>query len=102
MIEKKTLCFAKGDHIWFSAWYYLKKGMPSTLFDFETRRFKGGPGMRLIIRRNKYATMELKFADKPQYGQFEVPLPRQRWFNLKVHLVLTNHDDGIIELWQMA
>ena len=100
LIEKKTLCFAKGDHIWFSAWYYLKKGMPSTLFDFETRRILGGPGIRLFIRRGKYATLELKDIEKQQYSQFEVPIPRQRWFNLKMHLVLSNHDDGIIELWQ--
>ena len=100
MIENKLLCFGKGDHIWFSAWYYLEKGMPATLVDFETGRFRGGPGMRLIIRRNAYATMELKFYDKPQYNQYKVPLPRQKWFNLKVHLMLSNRDDGIIELWQ--
>ena len=100
LIEKKDLCFGKGDHIWYSAWYYLEKGMPTTLVDFETGRFKGGPGMRLIIRRNKYATMELKFADKPQYNQFKVPLPIQKWFNVKVHLLLSNNDDGVIEMWQ--
>jgi len=100
LVEKKWLCFAKGDHIWFSAWYYIKKGMPSTLFDFETRRFSGGPGIRLFVRRQKYASMELKFADKPVYDQLKVPLPRQKWFNLKLHLVLSNHEDGVIELWQ--
>lgn len=100
MIENKSLCFGKGDHIWFSAWFYLEQGTPTTLFDFETRRFHGGPGIRLIIRKRTYATLELKFADKPQYAQSKVPLPRKKWFNLTMHLVLSNHDDGIIELWQ--
>ena len=99
-IENKLLCFGKGDHIWFSAWYYLEKGLPATLVDFETGRFLGGPGMRLFIRRNAYATMELKSYDKLQYNQYKVSLPRQKWFNLKVHLMLSNRDDGIIELWQ--
>jgi hypothetical protein len=100
MIENKLLCFGKGDHIWFSAWYYLEKGLPATLVDFETGRYQGGPGMRLFIRRNAYATMESKFYDKPQYNQYKVPLPREKWFKLKVHLMLSNRDDGIIELWQ--
>jgi hypothetical protein len=100
LVENSTLCFSKGDHIWFSGWYYIEKGMPATLVDFETRRFLGGPGMRLMIRRNKYATMELKFLEKTPYNQYKVALPRQKWFHIKVHLWLSNHDDGIIELWQ--
>ena len=100
LIEKKDLCFAKGDHIWFSAWYYLEKGTPATMVDFETRRLYGGPGIRLMIRKRQFVTMELKFADKPVFNQFEVPMPRNKWFNLKLHLVLSNHDDGLVEIWQ--
>ena len=63
-------------------------------------RFEGAPGIRLFVQREKFATLELKFADKPMYSQLEVPLPRQKWFNLKGHLYLSNKDDGIIEMWQ--
>lgn len=100
LLEKKDMCFGKGDHVWFSAWYYLKHGVPSTLADFETRRFRGGPGIRIFVRKSKYACLELKSFIKRQYNQFEVPLPRKKWFNLKLHLVLSNHDDGVIEMWQ--
>lgn len=100
LVEKKGLCFAKGDHIWFSGWYYIEKGMPATIVDFENRYFQGGPGIRLLIRNNKYASMELKFAHKPQFNQKKVEIPRQKWFHIKLHLVLSNHDDGVIEMWQ--
>jgi hypothetical protein len=100
LIEKKGLCFAKGDHIWYSGWYYVEEGMPVTIVDFENRLFKEGPGIRLFIRNNKYASMELKFGHKPQFNQKKVEIPRQKWFHIKLHLVLSNHDDGVIEMWQ--
>ena len=100
LIEKKGLCFAKGDHLWFSGWYYFEKGVPSTIVDFENRLFKGGPGIRLFIRDKKYASMELKFGHKPQFNQKKVEIPRQKWVHIKLHLVLSNHDDGVIEMWQ--
>lgn len=100
LLEKNNLCFAKGDHIWFSGWYYLEKGVPSTLVDFETRRLDQGPGIRLFVRQNKYASMELKFAHKPQYNQTRVALPVGKWAHIKLHLWLSNREDGIIEIWQ--
>lgn len=100
LVEKTNLCFAKGDNIWFSGWLYLKAGVPATLVDFETRRLWGGPGIRLFIRNKKYASMELKFANKPQYNQTKVRFPVQRWVHVKLHLRLSNHDDGLIEMWQ--
>ena len=100
LIEKNNLCYGKGDHIWFTGWYYIQKGMPATLVDFETRRLLSGPGMRLIIRHNRYASMELKFGDKRQYNQTKVAFPSRRWVHIKLHLWLSNHDDGVIEIWQ--
>ena len=81
----------------------MVKGVPATLVDFETRLMEGGPGIRLFLRRkqkNQYATMELKFAHKPQYNQMTVPFPTQRWVHVKLHLQLSNHEDGLIEIWQ--
>jgi hypothetical protein len=100
LIEKKKIFFAKGDDIWYSGWYYFEKGMPSTIVDIETRLFKLGPGIRLFIRDGKYASMELKFAGKPQYNQTKVVMPRQKWVHIKLHLKLSSHNDGVIELWQ--
>ncbi|VAW91124.1 hypothetical protein MNBD_GAMMA21-2115 [hydrothermal vent metagenome] len=100
LIEKKGLCFGKGDHIWFSGWYYFKKGMPSTIVDIEDRLLISGPGIRLFIRNKKYASMELKFAHKPQFNQKKVEIPRQQWVHIRLHLVLSNHEDGVIEMWQ--
>lgn len=100
LVEKKNLCFGKGDDLWFSGWFYLEKNVPATLFDFETRRMQGGPGIRLFIRQKKYASMELKFIVKPQYNQTSVSVPLGRWFHIKLHLRLSNHDDGLIEMWQ--
>lgn len=100
LVINENICFAKGDDLWFTGWFYLEKGTPSTLFDFENRRLLESPGIRLFIRKDQYAAVELKFAHKPQYNQFNIKLPRQKWFNLKLHLKLSNHADGVIELWQ--
>ncbi|MHB8710527.1 MAG: heparin lyase I family protein [Minisyncoccota bacterium] len=103
LVEKSDLCFTKGDDIWFSGWYYLEKGVPSTLVDFDTQWLEGRPGIRLFIRPKDgkpYASMELKFASKPQYNQFEFPLPLQKWTHIKLHIYLSNHEDGFMEMWQ--
>lgn len=100
LIEKNDFCFGKGDDLWFSGWFFIAEGMPSTLVDFETRRLQEGPGVRIFIRRQRFASVELKFAHKPQYNQTAVELPTQRWVNLKLHLKLSNHDDGVVEMWQ--
>lgn len=103
LVEKSDLCFTKGDDIWFSGWYYLEKGVPSTLVDFDTQWLQGRPGIRLFIREKAgkpYASLELKFAAKPQYNQFDVPLPTQKWTHLKLHVHLSNHENGFMEMWQ--
>lgn len=103
LLEKSDLYFAKGDDVWFSAWYYLAEGIPSTLIDFDTQWLQGRPGIRLFVRTKggiPYATMELKFIVKPQYNQFEFPLPTKKWTHIKLHLHLSNHDDGLMEIWQ--
>ena len=103
LLEKSDLYFTKGDDIWFSGWYYLAEGVPTTLVDFDTQWLQGRPGIRLFIRWKggiPYASMELKFGFKPQYNQFEFPLPTKKWTHIKLHLRLSNHDDGLMEMWQ--
>ncbi|MCI0533404.1 heparin lyase I family protein [bacterium] len=100
LVEKKHLCFRNGDDLWFSGWFYLEENTPSTLVDFEAATLQGGPGMRLFIRSNKYASLEAKFLDKPQYNQTDVEIPHKEWVRFRLHLKLSHNDDGVIELWQ--
>lgn len=100
LIQKDDFCFAKGEHLWFSAWYYVEQGPPATLVDFEFRLLDAGGGIRLFLRNQQYATMELKFGPKPQYSQNQVPLPQRKWVNIKIHLTLDNREGGVVEMWQ--
>lgn len=100
-ITKQDMYFVQGDDLWFSAWYFLKKGTPSTLVDFENSLLFESGGPRIFLRKQKYLTMELKFADKPQYVQNEVVVPRNQWFELKVHMKLSSkEEEGLIRIWQ--
>lgn len=100
LLEKNTLCFGKGDDLWFSGWFYVEQGMPSTLVDFESRLWDLGPGIRLFLRDGKYASLELKFGTKPQYNQRTTVFPAGKWVHIKIHLGLSNREDGVIEMWQ--
>lgn len=100
LVEKNNLCFVNGDDIWFSGWYYVMQGMPSTLVDFETRAVELGPGIRLFIRNGKYASIESKFDDKPQFNQKSVEFPRNKWVHIKLHIGLSEKADGVVEMWQ--
>ena len=99
-IEKDNLCFGKGDDVWISGWLLIESGMPATLIDIETPQFRETPGMRVIIVERGFAAVELKWLNKIQYRQDLVAVPSGRWFELKLHLHLSNRDDGLIELWQ--
>ncbi len=102
-LRTRMICFAKGDDLWFSSWYYAAKGIPFTIVDIENGFFKSAPGPRVIINNGKYVEVELKWADKPKYTQKrgqEIVFPRRKWVNIKVHLMLSDTEDGIIEVWQ--
>ncbi len=99
-ITSNVLYFAEGEDIWFSADYYIEKGMPHTIVDFESSHvLHWGP--RAFIR-NGYLEIENKFLDKqtfPQNVTSSIKVPMQRWFNLKVHFQF-DEEEGIIQVWQ--
>ncbi len=97
-IETSFAHFVKGDEYWYSGWYYLEKGRPNTLMDLETTYIDGSPGFRLFLNENLQPGMELKWAEKPVYFS-NVSLPSQKWVQLKLHLKLTDTQEGIAELW---
>jgi hypothetical protein len=104
-LDTELLHFVKGDDVWFSGCYYVPDGcgMPFTVMDLETTWIKEYPGIRIVIAGGKYAMFELKWGAKPKYRQpkgREVVFPVAKWVHLKAHLILSDRDDGVIELWQ--
>ena len=101
----ELLHFVKGDDLWASIWCFVPKdsGMPSTVLDLETTWIDEHPGLRIFITDGKYAAVQLKSASHPYYRQpkgKEVRFPTGQWVHLKMHLTLSEKDDGVIELWQ--
>lgn len=96
--------FRKGDDVWFRGWYYLAEGgRPFTVMDLESTWIKKHPGMRICMPESGFLQVELKWTGKPTHRQArgqELPFPVGRWVELRLHLRLTETQDGIIELWQ--
>ncbi|MBW2734382.1 MAG: heparin lyase I family protein [Deltaproteobacteria bacterium] len=99
MLEKRNLCYTKGDDFWHSGWYYSEGANPSTVGDLESMEITFSPGPRVYINDNGYALVELKFADKPKYTQQVALWPTHQWVHLKLHYRLSQQDDGLIEMW---
>lgn len=103
-VDTLLLHFTEGDDLWFSAWYYVESGTPTTIADFETSAMKWGPGPRILLgSENPQVRVELKHFDKPTYRQepdSAVPFPSQQWVHVALHLTLSAGNDGVIEVWQ--
>ena len=104
-LSTELIHFVKGDAVWMSLWCQVPtgSGMPFTLLDLETTWIHQHPGMRIVIAGGKHACFQLKGFDQPYYCQpkgQEVIFPTGRWVHLQAHLVLTDQEDGVIELWQ--
>jgi hypothetical protein len=104
-LSTELMHFVKGDDVWMSLWCQVPAGcgMPFTVLDLETTWLHQHPGMRIVIERGKYACFQLKGFDQPYYRQTkgkEVIFPTGQWVYLRAHLLLTEQNDGVIELWQ--
>ena len=100
-IETEFLHFVKGDDYWFSGWYYVESGLPYTISDIKSGWLLGTPGLRLALDDGE-PQFELKWADKPRYKQAAaapVKFPLHRWTHVKIHLKLSDQNDGLNELW---
>lgn len=102
-LSSELLYFAKGDDVWFSAWYYIPSGrMPFTLMDLECTWIKEHPGIRIMLEDGA-AMLELKWGHKPKYRQAQavrVPIPVDQWVHLKARLHLSEVADSQVQLWQ--
>ena len=104
-LSTELLHFAKGDDVWFSAWFLVAAdgSRPLTVADLESTWIKEYPGMRIMVDPSGCLMAELKWADKPTYRQprgQEVTFPVGRWVNVRMHLRLSERADGRVELWQ--
>ena len=105
-LVKNIMYFKKGDHFYFSGWFYLAPtpsiydGGGFTLIDLESS-FMQSVGLRVIFRANDALAFELELP-KTQYNQnagAEVRFPTGRWVNIKTHALLSD-ENGILEIWQ--
>jgi len=104
-LSTELLHFVKGDDVWISLWCQVpaESGMPFTVLDLETTWIEQHPGIRVAIADGRHVCLQLKSLGNPYYRQphgKEVEFPRGRWVRLRVHLGLTEADDGVIEVWQ--
>jgi len=104
-LSTELLHFVKGDDVWASLWCLVPAdgGMPFTVWDLETTWIENHPGIRVAIADGRHVCLQLKSLGNPYYRQprgKEVEFPRGRWVRLRVHLGLTEADDGVIEVWQ--
>ena len=100
-ISSTLVVFREGDDFWYEARYYIENVLPTTIADFESSHFEGGPGPRLIFKDNHLA-VENKFGEKITYRQVpgsEVVFPLNQWVKVKVHLRY-DVEVGTIQLWQ--
>jgi len=104
-LSTELLHLVKGDDVWISLWCRVPAdgGMPFTVLDLETTWIENHPGIRVAIAGGRHVCLQLKSLGNPYYRQtpgMEVEFPRGRWVRLRVHLGLTEADDGVIEVWQ--
>ncbi|MFN8397838.1 MAG: hypothetical protein U0176_24685 [Bacteroidia bacterium] len=93
--------FVKGMDLWFQADYKIEGAYPYSLVDFENPFFESSPGPRLVIDGDGALAMENKFGEKLKFHQANPrPLSLNNWVTIKVHLYLSNTDDGRFEVWQ--
>ena len=99
-LSTEVLHYTKGDDVWFSGWFYLKEGRPTTIMDLESTWLKGDSGIRILMTENSELYVELKALDKPEWKQKNpIVFPSGKWVNVKTHFVL-DEKNGLVELWQ--
>ncbi len=101
-LDTELFHFVKGDHFWFSGWFFLERGRPTTIMDLECSLIEQGPGMRILFTEQLRPYLELKWLDKPTFKpakELDVVFARNRWVHVQVHLYLSEKEDGVAELW---
>ncbi len=106
-IERGTFQFKKGDDVWFSGWYFIagtKEARDIFLWDLEDGTAYQNPGRRVYVQEGECLASDLgKTLFGPTFRQDrgkEKLVPREKWFQVKVHLFLSEGRDGWMEVWQ--
>lgn len=105
-INKGIMYFKKGDHVYFSGWFYMEDnpdvydGGGTTFFDLETT-FEKYVGLRIIVRTEDALAFELERpkTDLRQAKGEEVSFPTGRWVHVKTHALLSD-EEGEVQIWQ--
>ena len=106
-IERGRLHFVKGDNVWFRGWFWLAGGTNADsvfLWDLETTGLRNSPGRRLYLQSGETLTSDLgKWWSGKTFRQKRgaaVKFPKERWVELRVHMLLSEGGDGRMEVWQ--
>jgi hypothetical protein len=99
-IETGLIHFVKGDTIYFSGWYYLERGMPLGILDFESSYISESPGLRLLFDPSGRPRVELKWGLKPTFqAQEGQRLRAGRWTNVRAEIRLSDESNGRVQVW---
>lgn len=105
-LTKGIMYFKKGDHVYFSGWFYFEKtpslydGGSTTFFDLESS-FVRSAGLRIIVRAGDTLAFELELP-KTQFRQpleSAVSFPMDRWVHVATHAYLSD-ETGEVQIWQ--
>jgi hypothetical protein len=105
-LTKGIMYFKKGDHVYFSGWFYVAKtpslydGGSTTLFDLESS-FMQSAGLRVVFRTGDTLAFELELP-KTQFRQpreSAVSFPMGRWVHVATHAYLSD-ETGEVQIWQ--
>ena len=105
-IEREGLRFVKGDHVWFSAWFWLEGGTESSsifLWDLESTSLRNAPGRRLFLQNGEMVASDLGkwwTAKKFRAVGGAPKFPKNQWVEVKIHLRLSDGADGQMQVWQ--
>lgn len=105
-IERFGLRFVKGDDVWFSAWYWLEGSSEDSsvfLWDLESTGLRNSPGRRLFLQNGEMVASDLGrwWSAKKFRAMGGAPkFPKNRWVEVKVHLHLSDREDGRMQVWQ--
>lgn len=102
-IVREGLAFKKGNDLWFSGYFYIPSGTDMRevfLLDFEDSKLYQSPGRRFYIQEGEKLASDQKGFPKRETFRSASPIIKNKWFNLKVHMFLSDGADGKVEVWQ--
>ncbi len=106
-IMRQGFSFKKNDEVWSSAWYYIEgnaNAQDTFLWDLEDSEAYQNPGRRIYIQEGEFIASDLgKSLSAEIFRQErgkEIKVPKNKWFNIKIYLYLSEEKDGRMEVWQ--